>query len=180
MLVCLLLPPGELNLVFIAQGREEHALDVGFGVVLGGLNQGIVHGLLLADLDALALEFVDVRDVDGVEEVVVLLQHARFLHVRGVRDNVGLVELDADDPVGLGELCCGQADAYLDGALVAVPEAVLGPGQVEGVEEARGVGDFVDDAVVLGGCNELVLGLDAVEDYARAGRSGGVFRIVSL
>lgn len=157
---------GKLNLV--AKRRSKHGLEVGLRVRAGLVVEPAVNDLLLAALDALSLEGVDVAHVDVVEDVVSLLQHARLAHVRRVGDHIWLVKRDRE-LVGvalvLGKLGALQVDSSLYGAAVALPEAVGRPGQVDEVKKTRRVRCLVDDGVVLRGADQLVLRHHALEHH---------------
>ena len=90
------LPEDDGKLRLVAKRRSKHGLEVGFRVRAGLVVEPAVNDLLLAALDALPLEGVDVAHVDVVEDVVSLLQHARLAHVRRVGDHIWLVKRDRE------------------------------------------------------------------------------------
>ena len=71
------LPPFEGDLGIGAEGRLEHALYVLLDVFLRLVVQSVADRLGLTLLHALLHEGIDVLDVNGVEDVVILLKYPR-------------------------------------------------------------------------------------------------------
>ena len=111
--------------------------------------------------------------MDGVEQVVVLFQYTGLIHIGRVRDDVGLIQGNCDGTTVVSRCVVGrlrQVYADLDGAAVAVPEAVLGKGDVDDVEQRIVVFRLVHDRVLLRGAHKLVARHDAREHDRRAER----------
>lgn len=163
----------------LLEGGVEDLRQLALGVRLGLVEKPAGNGLLLASLDALSAKGVGVLHRDGVEDVVVLLEHAALVHVGRVRDDEGLVKRHVEQRLVrlvLLELRSGEVYACLDGARIAISEALLGERNVKEVKEvAVGVCHLVDYGIVLRRAYQLTLLLHAREDHAGGeGLDGGL------
>ena len=168
--------PGDLDRALALTARDiEHSLQVGLGVRLVLLLQPTLFCLLVALGDA-------VLHVDGVQHVVVLLEHAGDVHIGHVLQH-GLRQRHRQNArTLLLPRCSAHIDGCLDGSGVAIPKTVLCKRNLDEVEQLVLVACLLDDGIVLRRRDHLVAVHDAPHDHRYVdGRGRGlILRVVPL